>query len=324
MKSLAEFATTPIDRALPLVILVLAFVFFTTKGTKETKGTKSFGFFVLFVVMLLPPLFFRDEHTRLLGYGVVVAVAMAAAARDSLVFVIAGVLLLRWIPLGDVIVWRELIVLAGAIAIYCASRSALVAIVAALFTPIFPGKAMLIPFLIALILAFLPRVRIPAVAACALFVLWPWSGLMVRALVPFLRAEPQPASSKPLWIALQRGESVSIDTPPSAHEVTITASGANAERLRKGTLMGTIDGKPVTIGDIADFGYTRREQFFRSRNAPPKRPIDDIKAYGWSAWLHTAGLITIHIPRGTRSIRIAAAANLPPNTRLQIEAVDIR
>ncbi|HJT18556.1 MAG TPA: hypothetical protein VJ853_14255, partial [Thermoanaerobaculia bacterium] len=318
---LADFAATPVDRALPFVILILLAVVFTTKGT---KGTKAFVSFVSFAVILLPLLFFRDEHTRLLAYGVVVAIAMTLAARDSLVYVIAGVLLLRWIPLGDVIVWRELIVLAGAIAIYCTSRSALLAIAVALFTPIFPGKAMLIPFLVALILAFLPRIRIPAVAACVLFVLWPWSGLMSRALVPFLRAEPQPESSKPVWIALQRGESVSIDTPANAREVTITASGANAERLRNGTLMGTIAGKPVTIGDIADFGYTRREQFFRSRNSPPRRPIDDIKGYGWSAWLHTAGLITVHIPRGTTSVRIAAAPNLPPNTRLQIEAVDIR
>ena len=147
---------------------------------------------------------------------------------------------------------------------------------------------------------------------------------MVRAFVPFLRAEPQPAASKPVWIALQHGESVSIDTPPGARTVTITASGANAERLREGTLMGMVDGRPITIGDIADFGYTRREQFFRSQNAPPQRPIDDIKGYGWSAWLHTAGLITIHVPRGTQSIRVAAAPNLPPDTRLQIEAVDFQ
>jgi len=318
VKSLADFATTPIDRALPVVIAILAILFFTAKGTKGTKG------FVSFVVILLPPLFFRDEHTRLLAYGVVVAIAMALAARDDIVYVIAGVALLRWIPFGDVIIWRELFVLAGAIAIYFASRSALLAIAAALFTPIFPGKAMLIPFLVALILVFLPKIRVPAVAACALFILWPWSGLMARVLVPLMSAEPQPETSKPVWIALQRGESVSIETPPNAREVTITASGANAERLRKGTLMGTVEGKPIAIGDIADFGYTRREQFFRSRNPSPKRPIDDIKGYGASAWLHTAGLITVHVPRGTKSIRIAAAPDLPPNTRLQIEAVDFR
>ncbi len=321
MKSLADLATTPIDRALPVVIAILAILFFTTKGT---KGTKAFVSFVSFAVLLLPPLFFRDEHTRLLAYGVVVAIAMALAARDDIIYVIAGVALLRWIPLSDVIIWRELLVLAGAIAIYCASRSALLAIAVALFTPIFPGKVMLIPFLLALVLVFLPRIKVPAVAACVLFVLWPWSGLMARALVPLLRAEPQPANSKPVWIALQRGESVSIDAPPNAREVTITASGANAERLRKGTLMGTVDGKPIAIGDIADFGYTRREQWFRARNAPPKRPIDDIKGYGASAWLHTAGLITLHVPRGTTAIHIAAAPDLPPNTRLQIEAVDFR
>jgi hypothetical protein len=322
VKSLADFATTPIDRALPVVILILAILFFTTKRTERTK--RSVLSVLSVVILLLPPLFFRDEHTRLLAYGVVVAIAMTIAARDDIIYVIAGVALLRWIPLSDVILWRELFVLAGAIAIYFASRSALLAIAAALFTPIFPGKAMLVPFLVALILAFLPKIRVPAVAACVLFILWPWSGLMARALVPLLRAEPQPETSKPVWIALQRGESVSIDTPPNAREVTITASGANAERLRGGTVMGTVEGKPITIGDIADFGYTRREQFFRSHNPPPRRPIADIKSYGASAWLHTAGLITFHVPRGTTSIRIAAAPDLPPNTRLQIEAVDVR
>ena len=50
-------------------------------------------------------------------FGVIVAAAFAAAAlvaRDFCVLVIAGVLLLRWIPLREVEVWRELIILVGA------------------------------------------------------------------------------------------------------------------------------------------------------------------------------------------------------------------
>jgi hypothetical protein len=122
-----------------------------------------------------------------------------------------------------------------------------------------------------------------------------------------------------VWIALGRGESVSIDAPPGAQRATLTVSGANAARLRKGTLMGSIDGTPVRIGDIADFGYTRREQFLRSRNRAPEHPLADVKGYGQSAWLHTAGLVDVPV-RGP-AIHVSAAPTLPPGARLQIEAV---
>ena len=84
--------------------------------------------------------------------------------------------------------------------------------------------------------------------------------------------------------------------------------------------MGTVDGTQIRIGDIADFGFTRREQFFASRNPFPRRPINDVKEYGQSAWLHTAGLIDA--PVHLSAIRVSAAPDLPPNVRLQIEAVD--
>ena len=84
--------------------------------------------------------------------------------------------------------------------------------------------------------------------------------------------------------------------------------------------MGTVDGTQIRIGDISDFGYTRREHFFHSRNRAPRRPLDDVKGYGQSAWLHTAGLIHVQVHNGT--IHVTAAPDLPPNTRLQIEAVD--
>src|SRR2546428_10998000 len=189
----------------------------------------------------------------------------------------------------------------------------------ALFTPIFPGRALLFPFLVSIILAFLPKIRIPQFVAAALMIMWPWSGIVARAFPAFLQAEPQPPDSRPVWIALARGESVSIDAPQRSRFVGIVASGANAARLRKGTLMGAVDGTEIRIGDIADFGYTRREQFFASRNPFPRRPINDVKDYGSSAWLHTAGLI--RVPIHNREIRISAAPDLPPNTRLQIEAV---
>ena len=275
--------------------------------------------------MILPGILFPDEHTRLLAYGVVTAITFAVALVNApderhIVFAVCGVLLLRWIPLSNVVVWRELIVLVGALAVFAASRSVVLAIAVALFTPVFPARALMFPFVVALIFAFLPKIRIPEIATAALLVMWPWSGIVARALPAFLRAERPPEASRPVWIALARGESVSIDAPPGSHRATVIASAANASRLRKGTLMGSIEGRAVRIGDVADFGYTRREQFFRSQNPAPTRPIDDIKDYGQSAWLHTAGLIDVPVHRG--SLHVAAASSLPPGARLQIEAVD--
>jgi MFS family permease len=307
--------TTPIDRALPVVIIILAIC-----GQARLPVVNF-----LIVLLLLPPIVFADEHSRLLAYGLIAAIAFAIALitaplEQHVWFVVAGVLLLRWIPLSNVVVWRELIVLVAALALFAASRSVVLALAVALFTPAFPLRAMMIPFVVALIFAFLPKFRIPEIATAALLVMWPWSGIVARAFPAFLRAERPPEASRPVWIALGPGESVSIDAPPGSHRATVIASAANASRLRKGTLMGSIEGRAVRIGDVADFGYTRREQFFRSHNAAPTRPIDDIKDYGQSAWLHTAGLIEVPVARG--SLHVAAAPSLPPGARLQIEAVD--
>ena len=83
--------------------------------------------------------------------------------------------------------------------------------------------------------------------------------------------------------------------------------------------MGTVNGMTIRIGDLSDFGYTRREQFMRSRTSAPQRPINDVKGYGQSAWLHTAGLIDVASPGG--ALRVTAARELPSAARLQIEAV---
>ena len=313
-------SATPVDRALPFVVLVLAAAFFTTE---------NFVPFVPFVV-ILPAIFFIDEHTRLLAYGIISAIALAIAIANSpieqrWVQVICGVLLLRWIPFNNVVVWRELLVLVGVLAVFFASRSPVLAIaVAAVMTP-FPARLLLLLFLAAAVIAILPKFRLPApirvplyACAVAVFAMWPWSGIVARALPAFLRSQSPPANSRPVWIAVAPGESVSIDAPSGVRRAVLTASAANAARLREGTLMGTVNGMPIRIGDVADFGYTRREQFFRSHNRAPKRPIDDVKDYGQSAWLHTAGLIEVPV---AGALRVTAARDLPPDARLQIEAV---
>jgi hypothetical protein len=308
----------------------------------------------------------------------VFAVAVFAAARtlpNDALLTIAGTLLLRWIPFRDVVLWRELIVIAGALAVLVATwgrlsagpsrlrgGSTFIALAVALVTPAFPARAMLYPFLLAAVLslgqALLPvlsplflifayfdryshaalwivaafavaipilrRIRIPVYAlAIGLFALWPWSGVVARAFPQFLLGAPPSARHEVVGSALGAGESVSIDVPENVHSVGVITSGANVVRMRPGRIVGSIDApgthRDIRIGDIADFGFLRREQFFYSRNTVPRQPTADIRGYGQTAWLYGAG--SVNVPRSPR-IRITAARDLPSAARLQIEFVD--
>ena len=75
-------------------------------------------------------------------------------------------------------------------------------------TPAFPARAMILPFLVCALIAILKNVRLPALirvpiyACCvAIFAMWPWSGIVARALPAFLRSESPSAGSRPVWIA---------------------------------------------------------------------------------------------------------------------------
>src|SRR5262245_21471385 len=141
----------------------------------------------------------------MLAFGVIVAAAFAAAAlvgREIWVLAIAGVLLLRWIPLRDVEVARELVVLVGAVALFFAIKPrgplALIAMLAvAAVTPVHPGKTSLAPLLLAaLIIACrtvedrLQPVLAAAFALAAVFARWSLTPIFLTAafalLVPYL------------------------------------------------------------------------------------------------------------------------------------------
>src|SRR5437870_4992532 len=130
--------TTPIDRALPFVVIVLAVICFTTEAQRTQRSLCA----LCVSVVLLPPIIFTDEHTRLLAYGVIAAIAFALV-ENNVIVVICGVALLRWIPISEVIIWRELVLLGGVLLVFFVSRSAVLAMAVALFTPIFPGRALL-------------------------------------------------------------------------------------------------------------------------------------------------------------------------------------
>lgn len=361
---------TPIDGALPVVFFVVC--------AAAAFGPRRHWVALSGPLLACAAVFLPDERTRLLTCGVIVAAAYAVAVYFAprtrtayLVLTVAGVLVLRWIPLSDVVVWRELFVLGGVVAVLMmmpelTPLSIAGALAIGLVTPIFPARAMLYPLLVAALvrlpifsLVFLIAafwMRNPMVALCiaaafavsasllarvrplapafgvviAFFALWPWSGIAARAMPNFLFAEPSSPQQRVIGMALPAGQSVSIDAPPHAHGAVVTASGANTFRMRAGRVVGGLEivsrsgrvtRRDLRIGDIADFGFMRREHFFRSRNPMPRNPTDDIRGYGATAWLHGAGRVFI-AARDMRTLRIAAAPDLPPTARLQIEAVD--
>ena len=361
--------TSPVDRALPFIAVGIVFCGWLIGDSRWTVAIE-----LAIPVLIATALFVVDERTRVMIFGAVVAAVFAVAvfavertlANDALL-TIAGTLLLRWIPFRDVVLWRELIVIVGALTVLVALRdrspmSVAIALAVALVTPVFPGRAMLYPFILAAILsvgqALLPvlsilflafayfdryshtalwivaaiavaipilrRVRVPVYAlAIGLFALWPWSGLVARAFPRFLFAAPAPARHEVVGLALGAGESVSIEVPEKVHSVGVTTSGANVVRMRPGRIVGSIDTgsahRDLRIGDVADFGFLRREQFFYSRNTVPRQPTDDIRGYGQTAWLYGAGRVTVP---PAPEVRITAAQDLPPAARLQIDSVD--
>ena len=383
--------TTPIDAHLPLVIALVLACAWAARGTGWSAMVQCAVPLLIVAMMTI-----ADERTRLFAYGLIVAAAFAAAviawergrpasiAPEEVVLTIAGIVLLRWIPLHDVHVIKELILIGGSVAMLFAMRREkagetpalpgarlMAVLVLAVVTPMPPGKMALLPLTVAALVFVtrrLPQVAIGAVflicaafaryslatvyiavaiifllplagrikplayaAAIAIFALWPWSGVIARALPVVRNYEPGAGEERSIARALAPSESMAIDVPKHVRHVVVTASGAQMARLRPGRVVGTIEAidargrttmRPITIGDVADFGFTRREQFFASRNPLPRFSPGEIRDYGANAWLWGAGRAAISGAADIRSLRVVAAPNLPPQSHLQIDSVE--
>jgi hypothetical protein len=390
--------TTPIDAHLPLVIALVLVCAWVARGTRWCAAVQCAVPLLIAAMMTI-----ADERTRLMAYGVIVAAAFAIAASTverrrpagwpggvpppDVVLAVVGIMLLRWIPLRDVYVIKELIILAGSIALLFAiprrrdaagpagGTPALLAVIGvlavAVVTPMPPGKMALLPFAVALLVLAtrrLPQVAVAAVlilcacfaryslatvyvaaaivfliplierikpltyaAAFVIFALWPWSGIIARAL-PVVRHFDEPIGEvRPVTVALAPSEAFPIAVPPHVRHVVVTTSGAQMARLRPGRIAGVIEAadargritkRDITIGDIADFGFTRREQFFGSRNPLPRFSSGEIRDYGSNAWLWGAGRTAVASTSDMASLRVIAAPNLPGNAHLQIDSVE--
>jgi hypothetical protein len=406
--------TTPIDAHLPLIVaLVIALVLicaWTARGTRWAAAVQCAVPLLIVAMMTL-----ADERKRLLAYGVIVALAYGATVMavygterwrpagwlggvspPEIALAAVGIVLLRWIPLHDVRVVRELVVLAGSVALLFAmprrrdaagpaggTPAFLIAVLAvAVATPVRAGMMTFLPFALALLVLGLRSAGISArtgsrniaslvvgavlllsacfaryslatvyiasaivflvplidrvrplsyAAAIAVFALWPWSGIIARALPIARNYEPPVGEVQPVSRTLAAGESLPIALPPHVREVTVTTYGGYLERLRSGHVIGAIEAtdqrgrvtvRPIRIGDTADFGFMRREQFFASRNPLPRFSPGEIRDYGANAWVVGAGRTTVRCASEIVSLRVVATAGLHAQSRLAVDSVE--
>jgi hypothetical protein len=171
---------------------------------------------------------------------------------------------------------------------------------------------------------------VPRAAAVALLALWPWSGVLARSLPAFLRSEPRATGRKDIWQAARVPATVSVEVPEGTRSITLTASAGDAMHLWPGSALGHVafldsggraTTRDLTIGDVADFGFMRREHFLTAHNAPARLPVADVRGFGASAWLYGAGRVVLHPPRDARELRIIP---LRPGIAIQVESLEPR
>lgn len=329
---LAVLHATPIDRALPLVAVVLTVL-----------AAVSYPALMVGVPLLIvTEVAVSDESLRLLAFGAIVAVSFATAlgAREreervdgrTVAIALAAIVLLRWIPLSGVQPGRELFLLIVAAAIVFVLGqtpfAVLVAVVATLVTPAVPLRTLLLPLLVLFVATMarlfgLPRLRLAWLSAAGVglaLLFFAWSGVVARAFPWFLRKAESQLARTVVAHSLTAGQRDALAVPPDARSLIV--SGANVAKLKRGTLLGTIDpgATPVRIGDASDWGSTRREHFYGSRNPLPADSAGRIRDYGYAAWVDGAGRIAL--PEGARTIVVTAAPSLPAGASLQVEGFE--
>jgi hypothetical protein len=262
---------------------------------------------------------------------------------------LVAILLLRWLPLSDVAIGRELVLLALSLSIvFVLGRTPFavaVAVITALLTTAIPLRTLAIPLAVLLVAAAartfgMPKVRLawPSTMVLAFAMLFfAWSGIVARAFPYFLRAATPERPRTDVKQALAPNRSETYDVPEGA--TSLIVSGANVAHLRRGTILGRIfvsrqsgEGAPadcrlptddcidVRIGDAADWGYLRHGAWHKAHNPLPRDAAGKVRDYGYGAWVDGAGRIPL--PRGARMIRVTADGALPAHASLQVEGFE--
>lgn len=323
----AQFST-PIDSALPLIAVVITIVAAISHPSIQLAVPLLIGGEIAIF----------DERVRLLWFGAVVGWAFAAAVLSqaerargipAAVLVVASIVLLRWIPMKNVVIWREVLLMAIAVLIMLALRSTAfgiaVAVAAALFTPLIPLRTIGFPIAVLVVVAMLRLIGVPAIRfdvasslmLAVMLLFFAWSGVFARATSFVIRGLPGATPRAAVRMALAPGQTISLDVPANANAVIL--SGANMSRLRLGTVVGSINNVPIRVGDVADWGFVRREHFYGARNRVPNDSAGELRDYGQSAWIDGAA----RFPIPQHAVRIHADSHLPATARLQIDAFEV-
>ena len=333
---LAVHYTTPVDRALPVLAVVVVFVAWAFSFDAALVAVPA---------LILAEIAVEDETVRLVVLGVIVCAGLLSCwvaettrrpatqqpSNPATALVIAALIVLRWIPTPEHAV-REVILIALAIAIaWVLGRTPFaiaVAVITALVTPAVPLRTFALPLAVLLVAILarvfgMPRLRLalPSYVAVGFALLFfAWSGIVARAFPYFLKRAHPLGEKYTVNFALAPSRSVTLYVPDGARALIV--SGANVPRLRRGALLGKIEPNlDIRIGDAADWGYMRRDAFYGAHNPLPRDPAGRIRGYGYLAWVDGAGRVPL--PHGARMIRVTADAHLPPDASLQVEGFEI-
>ena len=272
-----------------------------------------------------------DERTRLIGYGVIVAIAFCAAVLNvkeltfprALGFAIAGTALVRWIGREQFSFIREAMLLVCIVVIVAiAKRSALgiaLAIAAALYTPLIPLRSLVIA-LAFIAVAALIRIQltyVPLLFIAIVLTLFAYSGILART--PRWFRYGRPATDRVnLYRAMKPGESETFDVPPDARYLILSLS--NGAKLNAHTVVGRLEDRDLHAGDLADWGFGRRSEWWLSTNHLPRHSAGLVRAYGYDAWVD--GAVRFAIPPNARVVHVSVDRRLPASTLLQVEAFE--
>ena len=272
-----------------------------------------------------------DERTRLIGYGIVVAIAFCAAVLNvkeltfprAAGFAIAGTALIRWIAREQFSFFREALLLVCVIAIVAvAKRSAFgiaLAMAAALYTPLIPLRTLLIAFAF-IAIAALVRIQltyVPLLFIAIVLTIFAYSGILARTPRWFRYGKPA-IDRVNLYRAMKPGETETFEVPADARFLILSLS--NGAKLKPHTAIGHLEDRELHAGDLADWGFARRGEWWSSTNHLPRHSAGLVRAYGYDAWVD--GAVRFAVPPNARVVHVSVDRRLPANTLLQVEAFE--
>jgi hypothetical protein len=196
------------------------------------------------------------------------------------------------------------------------------ALLAALYTPAIPLRTLLIPVFFMIVAAALRPLSTQHSALSTLVIavvltLFPYSGIVART--PRYLRYGKPATNRVnLYWAMTPGQSHDFEVPPEAHALILSLS--HGEQLRGMTVVGRVGDRELHAGDLADWGFARREQWWRAKNRLPRHAAGLIRGYGYDGWVD--GAVRVEIPRDAKTIRVSVDPHLPTPALLQVEAFE--